>query len=323
VGEATCVSVLDLFGHNCCSRLPGTKQGSLQRLLGAAGRPRKGRMVTSRDVLPQGVSIEHQEVLAREKPCGCSACCWAQPAPASPKEQEEQRPNSRRGTRASTSAPSQASAMLSSARKKQGENQHRNVSKPSKQQSQSSSASNSHSAQGSSHGNATSGNGTSSSANTDGNRKKKTVTEEGAQMARAPQKASAGVSDAVPATKKGLSLQAPPRSLQPAQRQSSQPESQPGTTAAQSGHALEMVLRRAKPAALGGAGATGNASVTLAAAGRTAAVLDPSARPAEGPGPAQRRFSGRASPDSLLSAGGTHGKASAAKSLLVRARSLR
>ncbi|CAK9111017.1 unnamed protein product [Durusdinium trenchii] len=86
VGEACVVSILDLFGHNCHSRMLNSR-GSLHSLLGSTIRPRTGRMTHVKDVLPQGVGLTPEDIAARERPCWRSACGWAtatSSAPAAP-----------------------------------------------------------------------------------------------------------------------------------------------------------------------------------------------------------------------------------------------
>lgn len=80
VGEAVCVSVLDLYGHNCHSRLPGTKYGSVNRLLSSCPSLRARASQSRRggaDIMPQfsgGVTLA--AVSEREKGCQQSHCCW-------------------------------------------------------------------------------------------------------------------------------------------------------------------------------------------------------------------------------------------------------
>eukprot|EP00435_Cladocopium_sp_Y103_P057067 s183_g19.t1 len=78
IGEASCISILDLFGHNCHSRLPNSvRHTSLQSLLGSTIRPRTGRTTHVKDVVPQGVGLSPEDVAARERPCWRVGCCWA------------------------------------------------------------------------------------------------------------------------------------------------------------------------------------------------------------------------------------------------------
>lgn len=78
IGEASCISILDLFGHNCHSRLPNSvRHTSLQSLLGSTIRPRTGRTTHIKDVVPQGVGLSPEDLAARERPCWRSGCCWA------------------------------------------------------------------------------------------------------------------------------------------------------------------------------------------------------------------------------------------------------
>eukprot|EP00929_Paragymnodinium_shiwhaense_P020402 TRINITY_DN13618_c0_g1_i2.p1 TRINITY_DN13618_c0_g1~~TRINITY_DN13618_c0_g1_i2.p1 ORF type:complete len:855 (-),score=108.92 TRINITY_DN13618_c0_g1_i2:275-2839(-) len=58
VGEALAVSLLDLYGHNCHSRIPKSRQGTLSKLLGNAA------------------FLKKSEVPQRERPCGRPSCCW-------------------------------------------------------------------------------------------------------------------------------------------------------------------------------------------------------------------------------------------------------
>lgn len=73
VGEAICVSVLDLYGHNCYSRVAGSRQGSLAKLLGPL-RPRKGHSDSS-DLMPNVQGADKPGT--KEKPCGRQPCAWA------------------------------------------------------------------------------------------------------------------------------------------------------------------------------------------------------------------------------------------------------
>ena len=75
VGEAVCISILDLYGHNCHSRIPNTRQASLRGLLGQTIRPRTGRTTRIKDILPNGVGLSLEDVAARERPCR-GACGW-------------------------------------------------------------------------------------------------------------------------------------------------------------------------------------------------------------------------------------------------------
>ena len=75
VGEAACISILDLYGHNCHSRLPNTRQASLRGLLGQTIRPRTGRTTRVKDVLPNGVGLSIDDIAARERSCR-GACGW-------------------------------------------------------------------------------------------------------------------------------------------------------------------------------------------------------------------------------------------------------
>merc|ERR1712070_355656 len=58
VGEALGVSILDLHGHNCWSRVPGSRFGTLSRLLGACPSFRESAKAVPFPVLA-----------SREKPC--------------------------------------------------------------------------------------------------------------------------------------------------------------------------------------------------------------------------------------------------------------
>eukprot|EP00933_Yihiella_yeosuensis_P084292 TRINITY_DN98713_c0_g1_i1.p1 TRINITY_DN98713_c0_g1~~TRINITY_DN98713_c0_g1_i1.p1 ORF type:complete len:334 (-),score=43.68 TRINITY_DN98713_c0_g1_i1:42-953(-) len=123
VGEAMCVSVLDLFGHNCHSRIPGSSQGSLQRILGpGATRPqRKGSVnVMLQSVMPQINGLE--DISSRECHCGNPSCCWAKGPPtngATPASERQNRPSSSSTVRRQSSAgPSGALAGKSNAVKR-------------------------------------------------------------------------------------------------------------------------------------------------------------------------------------------------------------
>lgn len=80
VGEGICVSVLDLHGHNCCSRVPSSKYGSVARLLGSCPSLRvtcgriAGQLEPSGSVVPEVPALEM--VREREKPCRHPGCCW-------------------------------------------------------------------------------------------------------------------------------------------------------------------------------------------------------------------------------------------------------
>lgn len=77
VGEALCISILDLYGHNCYSRLPRSRFGSVARLLSSSPslreRPgcRKGP-----DVLPHYEGASMEAASSRERCCGHASCCW-------------------------------------------------------------------------------------------------------------------------------------------------------------------------------------------------------------------------------------------------------
>lgn len=78
VGEAVCISILDLYGHNCYSRPSASKYGSVARLLSSCPslRARNGCRGGS-DVMPcfhGGVSFN--AVSDREKACHRPGCCW-------------------------------------------------------------------------------------------------------------------------------------------------------------------------------------------------------------------------------------------------------
>ncbi|CAE7937695.1 Agbl5, partial [Symbiodinium sp. KB8] len=94
VGEAVCISILDLYGHNCHSRVPSTRQASLRALLGQTIRPRTGRTTRLKDILPNGVGLSLEDVAARERPCR-GACGWhgvpEKPGPQDAKEKERSR----------------------------------------------------------------------------------------------------------------------------------------------------------------------------------------------------------------------------------------
>ena len=88
VGEAVCISILDLYGHNCHSRVPNTRQASLRALLGQTIRPRTGRTTRLKDILPNGVGLSLEDVAARERPCR-GACGWHGVQDAKEKECKE------------------------------------------------------------------------------------------------------------------------------------------------------------------------------------------------------------------------------------------
>lgn len=68
-GEAIAVSILDLYGHNCCSRLPGSRYGSLARLLSLSPSFNSHRGGT------------YAGVFGQQLPCQRSECCWHRGAP--------------------------------------------------------------------------------------------------------------------------------------------------------------------------------------------------------------------------------------------------
>eukprot|EP00927_Polykrikos_kofoidii_P014496 TRINITY_DN16363_c0_g1_i2.p1 TRINITY_DN16363_c0_g1~~TRINITY_DN16363_c0_g1_i2.p1 ORF type:complete len:1072 (+),score=161.24 TRINITY_DN16363_c0_g1_i2:89-3304(+) len=61
VGEAVCVSILDLYGHNCHSRLPGSRNSSVQKLMAHPSQSRGSGLAE------------------RERNCGRPRCCWPGP----------------------------------------------------------------------------------------------------------------------------------------------------------------------------------------------------------------------------------------------------
>lgn len=79
VGEALCVSLLDLYGHNCYSRLPHTRHGSVSKLLSSTAvfRGRRGPPSPS-EVLPQvpGFGLNVDKLHEREHACERHTCAW-------------------------------------------------------------------------------------------------------------------------------------------------------------------------------------------------------------------------------------------------------
>ncbi|CAK0908329.1 unnamed protein product [Prorocentrum cordatum] len=88
IGEALCVSLLDMYGHNCCSRLPGSKYGSLVRLVGASHLLGQTPASTARkapaEILPLALAQLTLDAASEREAC-CQRgpqCCWgAGPAP--------------------------------------------------------------------------------------------------------------------------------------------------------------------------------------------------------------------------------------------------
>eukprot|EP00418_Pyrodinium_bahamense_P021831 CAMPEP_0179151064 /NCGR_PEP_ID=MMETSP0796-20121207/73313_1 /TAXON_ID=73915 /ORGANISM="Pyrodinium bahamense, Strain pbaha01" /LENGTH=800 /DNA_ID=CAMNT_0020852115 /DNA_START=22 /DNA_END=2421 /DNA_ORIENTATION=+ len=78
VGEALCVSLLDLYGHNCCSRLPSSKYGSSSKVLGSSHCLKTRRVPTGADRLPQLPErlLSLEGVAEREAGCGRPGCAW-------------------------------------------------------------------------------------------------------------------------------------------------------------------------------------------------------------------------------------------------------
>mmetsp|Transcript_88758 Transcript_88758/g.153688 ORF Transcript_88758/g.153688 Transcript_88758/m.153688 type:complete len:978 (+) Transcript_88758:148-3081(+) len=78
VGEALLVSLLDLYGHNCNSRLPGSKYGSVAKMISSCPCLRSGagcRVV--KDVTTEALGLASLEaVRERERDCRCNSCCW-------------------------------------------------------------------------------------------------------------------------------------------------------------------------------------------------------------------------------------------------------
>jgi len=82
VGEAVLVSLLDLYGHNCYSRLPTSKYKSVTGLLDAclaictrkhrAGYPCDTALQDTTQCFEVGFDALHD----RERPCGGNECCW-------------------------------------------------------------------------------------------------------------------------------------------------------------------------------------------------------------------------------------------------------
>jgi len=84
VGEALCVSILDLHGHNCNSRLPRSKYGSVARLLGSCPSLRARRPPTSSGLVEVMTPTLHG-LQERERPCARTSCCWACRLPRGPR----------------------------------------------------------------------------------------------------------------------------------------------------------------------------------------------------------------------------------------------
>lgn len=83
MGECLCVSLLDMYGHNCYSRLPVSKYGTLARAVGMASLLKPSRpaasLATSLDKspipqVPPGQCFEG--IKEREFQCRSGHCCW-------------------------------------------------------------------------------------------------------------------------------------------------------------------------------------------------------------------------------------------------------
>lgn len=79
IGECMCVSLLDLYGHNCFSRVPHSKYGSLSKVIGSQLQQPKnsGPPATAADVVPQLPPGQSPDaVQENETPCQRSSCGW-------------------------------------------------------------------------------------------------------------------------------------------------------------------------------------------------------------------------------------------------------
>jgi len=68
VGEAVCVSLLDLHGHNCCSRVPASRYGSVAKLLSATP--------CFRDKKSSVVEAGFDSLACRDSQCRQPSCAW-------------------------------------------------------------------------------------------------------------------------------------------------------------------------------------------------------------------------------------------------------
>jgi len=77
-GEAIGVSLLDLYGHNCCSRLPGSRYGSLSKLLSLS--PSLGNRASAQglcDAVPKVRGLRFRTVAEQQQSCENEFCSWA------------------------------------------------------------------------------------------------------------------------------------------------------------------------------------------------------------------------------------------------------
>lgn len=78
-GEAIGVSLLDLYGHNCCSRLLGSRYGSLSRLLSLSPSlgSAKGSQQSPAEAVPSVKGLRFRTVAEQQQSCDNANCGWA------------------------------------------------------------------------------------------------------------------------------------------------------------------------------------------------------------------------------------------------------
>lgn len=78
-GEAIGVSILDAYGHNCYSRLPASRYGSLARLLSLSPSYNSHRgQYGPPDNMTEILGATYTSVFDQQVPCRRSSCCWHQ-----------------------------------------------------------------------------------------------------------------------------------------------------------------------------------------------------------------------------------------------------
>lgn len=76
-GESIIVSLLDVYGHNCYSRLPSSRYGSLARLLSLSPSFNSHRgQYGPPDNMPEVLGSTYSSVFEQQLPCRRSCCCW-------------------------------------------------------------------------------------------------------------------------------------------------------------------------------------------------------------------------------------------------------
>lgn len=75
--EAIGISLLDVYGHNCYSRLPTSRYGSLSRLLSLSPSFSSHRgQYGPPDDMPKILGPAYTSVFEQQHPCRSSSCCW-------------------------------------------------------------------------------------------------------------------------------------------------------------------------------------------------------------------------------------------------------